>query len=102
MEIKGTFVKVIDVRKGVSNDKPWAVANFLIRAGDNRIFCFEWFDERCEEIKEAKVGGNIKIDFKIFCREYKDKYYTSLRVNTIEFEKGENDNNTDVSDGLPF
>lgn len=103
MELKGKFVKLLEIRNGVSNDKPWAVASFLVRAADNRLFCLEWFDDNCTELEKAKVGGDVKLDFKIMCREYKGRYYTSLRVSSIEFEKEDaNGNNSNINDGLPF
>lgn len=103
MELKGQFVKVVDVKKGVTNDRNWAVATFLVRNGD-RVFCFEWFDENCEDIKNAKIGGEVTLDFKIQCREYNGKYFTSLRVNYINYEKVENTQteSKEIDDGLPF
>jgi ribosomal protein L16/L10AE len=100
MEVKGKLAKKLETRSGEGKNGQWKVAQFVISVKD-RLFCFDAWNQHAELLSEAQIGDVLTVDFKINCREYKEKYYTSLVVENLTIvEKASSQKKDD--DGLPF
>jgi hypothetical protein len=103
MELKGKFVKVYDQKSGEGKNGTWERLSFTMLAKDNRTFAFDVFGNLSSEVKSANNGDEVLVDFRIECREYQGKYFTSLKVNKFEIiERAKDSVKKSENDGLPF
>jgi len=100
MEVKGKLARKLETRSGEGKKGQWKVSQFVLTVKD-RLFCFDAWNEQSDVLQDAGVGDEMSVDFKINCREYKGKYYTSLVANKISITAKASEQKKD-DDGLPF
>lgn len=101
MEIIGKFEKIVSERSGEGKNGEWKAVSFIITAKE-RIFAFDAFNAVVNTVSQANPGDKVKLDFKIRCREYKEKYYTTLEVESFEILERATRTSEKNDDGLPF
>ncbi len=110
LEIKGRITKILEVESGTSKaGKEWKKQNFVIDTGDqyNPEVCFQVFgdDNVTNLTKFNKVGDEVKVNFNVSSREYKEKYFHNLdawRISKAEGVAETSVKEEPIEDDLPF
>lgn len=88
MEIVGKAIAALPVRSGVSQrtGEQWQSREYVIETQEQfpKKMCFEVFGT--DKLKEFNIRNNdlIKVHFDISAREYKGKWYNSIRAWKVE------------------
>ena len=117
MKITGKISKIQKTETGVSKaGKEWKKLNFIVETTEqyNNLYCFQLFGDKVDNfLANYKLNSNVLVEFNVSCREYQDKYYTTLqawRVAQVENDNvsapfptiKESELNTADDDLLPF
>lgn len=117
MKITGKITKIQKTETGVSKaGKEWKKLNFIVETTEqyNNLYCFELFGDKVDNfLSNNKVNSNVEVEFNVACREYQDKYYTTLQAWKVwQVESSDvsapfqtvskDDLNTDLTNDLPF
>ena len=101
MEVKGVFKRVYDTKTGDGKNGQWKRVSFIISAKE-RVFAFDAFNKQADVVEQASSGDIVSVDFKINCREYQGKFFTSLEASSFSIVEKANTNKSTGDDGLPF
>lgn len=87
MEIQGKIIAALDKKSGTSQSgKEWCAQEYVIETGGDfpKKCCFSVFGE--DKISEfgLKVGDVCKVFVDIDARQYKDRWYNSIKAYNIE------------------
>ena len=84
MKITGKITKIQKTETGVSKaGKEWKKLNFIVETTEqyNNLYCFELFGDKVDNfLSNYKINSNVLVEFNVVCREYQDKYYTTLQA----------------------
>lgn len=109
LNITGTVTSIAN-RKGVSNaGKEWHSRTFIVETEDGfnekKNYVFELFGDAVEQYP-FRTGQNVSVNFEISCRQWQDKWFTSLRAISVNVvgKDGKVKKKEDKNDGgdLPF
>ena len=86
-EIIGRIFKFAGETTGQGSNGPWVKSTVILETTTDRypkkIACQFWTD-KANEIKNYKVGDEVRVSFDVESREYNDRWYTDLRAWKVE------------------
>lgn len=101
-DIAGYVVKKRTVKEDHNNYGVWRLAQVVVKVrydGKDHEMCFDCVSPIAEKVLGLKKGDRVKIKFLIEAKEYKEKYYTNLKILFLEIvrrkskKKDQNQNN---------
>jgi hypothetical protein len=89
MEFTGKIIVVGQERGGVSktSNNPWLAKEYVIEETGREFpkkMCFEVFGEDNIRFYDLKVGDLVTVYFDIVAREWKDRWFNSIRAWKVE------------------
>jgi len=116
MKVQGIIEQVFDVQEGTSRaGKEWKKLTFNLRTKEkyNNLIHFEVFGtEKVSEFTDSYSEDDVvEVEFNIKCREWQDKYFTSLeswKITKLEFDEDPNEDDNskaeiiDEGEDVPF
>lgn len=81
MEVEGKVIKDLGVRSGTSSaGNAWKVHEYVLETKDQfpRKIAFDFFGDKADQYL-LNVGDDIRLSFDIESREYRERWYTSIR-----------------------
>lgn len=116
MEFTGKIIAVLPERGGTSKaGNEWKVQEYVIESHDQypKKMCFDVFgDEKISQF-DIKLGEELTVHFDIDARQWKDRWFNSIRAWRVERNAAPNEPNAsttnapefiqgDETDDLPF
>ena len=100
------ITKINKVEEGTSKaGKAWKKLTFVGETDEqyNNLYAFELFgDEKVDNfVKYNKEGDVVDVDFNVQCREWQDKYFTSLSAWKVFKANSEAVNTYNPADQVP-
>jgi hypothetical protein len=83
MEIKGKIIKVLDKKSGTSQSgKQWCSQEYVLETSGEypKHCCFSVFGEDRINEFDIKNGDDVTIHIEIDAREWKDRWFNSIRA----------------------
>lgn len=89
MEIKGTFIKQLEQKTGLSKaGKEWIKREFVIQTPGQygKEVCIQAFNDKGDVIDGLAEGEGLTISIDLESRAFNDKYYTSVNAFKISVD----------------
>lgn len=87
MDFTGKIIAVLPVRSGTSKaGNPWMVQEYVIESDEMypKKMCFDVFGEDKIKQFDIKLGEELVVSFDIDAREWKDRWFNSIRAWRVE------------------
>ena len=106
MEFTGKIIAVLEPRSGVakSTGNPWMVQEYVIESHDQypRKMCFEVFGEDKIKQFDIKGGEEMVVSFDIDARQWKDRWFNSIRCWRVERVAAQQPSQQPMAGGAPI
>jgi len=86
IKLKGKVIKILPIESGESSKGSWSKQGMIVETiGEypKQIY-YEGWNAICDTISGLTIGQNVTVYFNPASREYKDRWYTDLKVWKIE------------------
>lgn len=116
LEITGRVFSFLEEQSGSSQRGEWKKREFIIETKETypKKICISCWNEKVDDLKNLKVGQDVKVSINIESREYNGRWYTDVRAWRIESEAAGSPKapeefvpetfteDSDLNDDLPF
>ncbi len=87
MDFTGKIIAVLPARSGTSKaGNPWMVQEYVVESNEMypKKMCFDVFGEDKIKQFDIKLGEELTVSFDIDAREWKDRWFNSIRAWRVE------------------
>lgn len=88
LELTGKIILLLPPQSGTSARGSWNKQDFVIETNEQypRKICISAWNERANEVGQIPIGTAVKVAVNIESREFNGKWYTDVRMWSIQVE----------------
>lgn len=88
LELTGKIIQLLPPQSGSSARGVWNKQDFVIETNEQypKKVCISAWSERAKEVAQIPIGTAVKVAVNIESREYNGKWYTDVRMWSIQVE----------------
>lgn len=102
VELSGKLIQLLTPQSGMGKNGAWNKQDFIIETNDQypRKICISAWNTKAQQITQIPMNTEVKVNVNIESREYNGRWYTDIRMWTIQVANSAVDVSPDYS--TPF
>jgi len=106
-EVQGKIHVIMDIQQVTDSFKKREFVLEIVDGAYTQLVKFQSVQDNCEKLDGFKIGDDVKVNYNLRGREWKNKegvinYFTNLDAWKVEHFGESNNNNKGAEDDLPF